>query len=465
MRGFQQRLGPEPRTILAALPPGDTMAILWLAALTGGHQFVPISPEGTPAEWKRLETRYTPDVHVTEAAPPETSGGMTALALTRNELDVDLDHWSRAADADDPTAGWQPREGVLHLMTSGTTGAPKGVSLSARRIAWVADQIRQNHRLTSSDRGLSVLPFFHVNAPVVSLCASLQAGAAVVIAPRFSKSRFWSWIEREQITWASVVPTIVALLLQTERPEWLPGDLRFVRSASAPLPVAHLRAFEQRFDLPLVETYGLTEAASTVAANPVPPGVHKPGSVGPALGADIRVCVPVEPDQHTDLRDVEPGEEGEICLFGPGIIDGYEDGAGSESFQGGWFRTGDLGRCDDEGYLYITGRLRDIIVRGGNNISPREVEEVLMEHPAVREVAVVGRPDPIQGEVPVAYVVVSGSPPGLEDDLCAFAVQHLSRYKVPVAFQIVDALPHAPNGKLQRRRIGEMAAEAAQGHV
>ena len=293
VRGFQARLGAQPRTILAALPPGETMAILWLAALTGGHQFVPISPESTAAEWKRVVARYAPDVRVTES-PPDASGPAAALTLTPGELDADLDRWSHAADVGDTAAGWQPREGVLHLMTSGTTGAPKGVSLSARRIAWVADQIRQNHGLTPSDRGLSVLPFFHVNAPVVSLCASLQAGAAVVIAPRFSKSRFWSWIEREQITWASVVPTIVALLLQTERPDWLPGALRFVRSASAPLPVAHLRAFEQRFDLPLVETYGLTEATSTVAANPVPPGVHKPGSVGPALGADIRVCVPLQ---------------------------------------------------------------------------------------------------------------------------------------------------------------------------
>ena len=171
-----------------------------------------------------------------------------------------------------------------------------------------------------------------------------------------------------------------------------------------------------------------------------------------------------KPDEHADLRDVEPGEEGEICIAGPGIIDGYEDGAGSDSFQDGWFRTGDLGHCDAEGYLYITGRLRDIIVRGGNNISPREVEEVLMEHPAIHEVAVVGRPDPIQGEVPVAFVVAPGSQPGLEDDLRSFAAQHLSRYKVPTAFHIVDALPHAPNGKLQRRRIGEMAGEAAQGH-
>ena len=238
-----------------------------------------------------------------------------------------------------------------------------------------------------------------------------------------------------------------------------------MRSASAPLPVAHLRAFEQRFGLPLVETYGLTEAASTVAANPVPPGVHKPGSVGPPLGADIRICVPLQPDEHADLRDVEPGEEGEICLAGPGIIDGYEDGADAESFQDGWFRTGDLGHRDEDGYLYVTGRLRDIIVRGGNNISPREIEEVLMEHPAVREVAVVGRPDPIQGELPVAYVVPQHPQPGLEDDLARFAAQRLSRYKVPAAFHIVDALPHGANGKIQRSHIGEETGEATQGHA
>lgn len=226
-----------------------------------------------------------------------------------------------------------------------------------------------------------------------------------------------------------------------------------------------IAAFEQRFGVPLVETYGLTEAASTVAANPVPPGVHKPGSVGLPLGAEIRICTPQQRDEREALRDVAPGEEGEICLTGAGVISGYEDGADADSFQDGWFRTGDLDHRDADGYLYVTGRLRDVIVRGGNNIAPREIEEALLEHPAVREVAVVGQPDAVQGELPVAYVVPRHPQPDLEAELADFAAKRLSRYKVPAAFHIVETLPHAANGKVQRSHIGDAADATRQGHA
>jgi acyl-CoA synthetase (AMP-forming)/AMP-acid ligase II len=469
VRDFQRRLGPEPRTILAMLPPGDAMAILWLAALTGGHEFVPLSTEATDEEQARMVARYSPDIFVREGAEetaaPESPGPGQMRLLTRGMLEQDLARWAGRDDAGDAVREWEPRAGTLHLMTSGTTGSPKGVRLTAAQIAWAADHIRVHHGLTPEDRGLSVLPFFHVNAPVVSLCASLMAGAAVAIAPRFSKRRFWSWIEREGIIWASVVPTIVAILLDTERPDWLPGTLRFARSASAPLPAAQLVAFEQRFGVPLVETYGLTEAASTVAANPVPPGIHKPGSVGLPLGVEICVRAPRQPDQSATSRDLPPGEEGEICLAGPSVITEYEGGEDAESFEDGWFRTGDLGHIDADGYLSITGRSRDMIVRGGNNIAPREIEEVLLEHPGVREVAVVGRPDPMQGEQPEAYVVPKHPAADLEAELAAFAAQRLSRYKVPAAFHTVEALPHAANGKIQRSQIGEEMNETPQGNA
>jgi acyl-CoA synthetase (AMP-forming)/AMP-acid ligase II len=469
VQDFQQRLGPEPRTILAMLPPGDAMAVLWLAALTGGHEFIPLSTEATADEEARMVARYSPDIIVRESAEgmmaPESPGAGQKRLLTRGTLEQDLARWAGRDIAADAVREWQPRAGTLHLMTSGTTGSPKGVRLTATQIAWAADHIRAHHGLTPEDRGLSVLPFFHVNAPVVSLCASLMAGAAVIIAPRFSKRRFWSWIEQERITWASVVPTIVAILLETEPPDWLPGTLRFARSASAPLPATQLAAFERRFGVPLVETYGLTEAASTVAANPVPPGIHKAGSVGLPLGVEIRVREPRQPDQPAPPRDLPPGEEGEICLAGPSVIAGYEDGEDAESFEDGWFRTGDLGHFDADGYLSVTGRLRDMIVRGGNNIAPREIEEVLLEHPDVHEVAVVGRPDPVQGEQPEAYVVPKHPAADLEAELAAFATQRLSRYKVPAAFHTVEALPHAGNGKIQRSQIGEEMNETPQGNA
>ncbi len=261
-------------------------------------------------------------------------------------------------------------------MTSGTTGDPKGVILDASQIAWTADHICTSHRLSPTDRGLTVLPFFHVNGPVVGLCASIMAGSTIVIARKFSRSHFWSWIEEYQVTWASVVPSIVMILLGTDKPAFLPGALRFMRTGTAALPATDLRAFEAKFGIPLIETYGLSEAASQVTANPLPPGRHKPGSAGLHVGVALRICRP-RADGDEDLHDVPRGETGEICISGPSVIPAYYGNADKESFQHGWFRTGDLGYQDEEGYLFLTGRLREVIIRGGENIAPREVKEDL----------------------------------------------------------------------------------------
>ncbi len=285
-----------------------------------------------------------------------------------------------------------------------------------------------------------MLLFFHVNGPVVGLCASIMAGSTIVIARKFSRSHFWSWIEAYDVTWASIVPTIVAILLGTSLPApqaglpaFLPGALRFIRTGAAALPATDLRAFEAKFGIPLIETYGLTEAASEVTANPVPPGRHKPGSADVPVGVSLRICRPrnelIQPAQHPDglrpncvqagckectdgddrMHDVPRGETGEICISGPSVISAYYGNADKEAFQDGWFRTGDIGYQDEEDYLYITGRLRDVIIRGGENIAPREVEEVLETYPAVREAAVIGRPDAVYGEQVVAYIVMNGS--------------------------------------------------------
>jgi acyl-CoA synthetase (AMP-forming)/AMP-acid ligase II len=346
-------------------------------------------------------------------------------------------------------------DGSLRLTTSGTTGDPKGVVLSARQIAWTADQVRLSHHLTTADRGLAVLPFFHINAPVVSLCASLLAGACVVVAPRFSVQRFWEWVERERITWVSVVPTIVALLLTTEKPPFLPGTLRFARSASAPLPVARHRAFEERFGIPLIETYGLSEAASQVTANPLPPAQRKHGSVGVPTGVELYVCEPLP-----GTCELPCGAVGEICVRGPNVIAGYEGDASASSFGAGWFRTGDLGYLDADSYLYITGRLREVINRGGEKIAPREIEELLLAHPAVSDAAVVGEPHPLYGQRVVAYITPrDGWDALVERQLRDYCAQRLSAYKVPEAFYSVPALPRNGNGKLNRQALRRLAGQ------
>lgn len=444
---LRQLLGSRPQTVAAALPGGIANAVVWLATLTGGHVLVPLPPDAPDDERARAAARTRPDVLIVDDA--DAAWGFrrpAARVITRWQIDELTEGASVPVE---PPVG-----GYVSLTTSGTTGEPKTVHLSERQVAWTAEQVRISHRLTASDRGLAVLPFYHVNAPVVSLAATLMAGGTVVVTWRFSLSRFWTWIEDYQITWASIVPTIVAILLRTERPAFLPGSLRYVRTASAPLPVAYLTGFERKFGVPVVETYGLSEAASQVTANPVPPGERRRGSVGLPVGVSIRICALRAAQRSVSLADLGPGKIGEICVSGPSVIDGYVGGAGADAFQDGWFRTGDLGYRDADGYVYITGRSRDLIKRGGETISPREIEEVLLEHSEVADAAVAGRPDPIYGERVIAYVVAENRLHfGLTECLRELCQQRLSAYKVPEEILLVDTLPRNQNGKLNRSRL------------
>jgi acyl-CoA synthetase (AMP-forming)/AMP-acid ligase II len=458
---LRRALGPFPRRILLAAPNGLSSAVVWLGALTGGHTLAPISPDAPLAERGRLAQRVHPDVLIVERGSDQ-SIAPHAMALTIAECERLI-----AAAQDAPLDGAEiappPAEGHCFLLTSGSTGEPKGVVLDARQILWAAEHIRASHELTAQDSGFTALPLYHVNAPVVSLCASLIAGSRLVIARRFSRSRFWGTLERHQVTWASVVPTMLAMLLDTEKPTFLPGALRFVRSASSPLPVSVLEAFEERFGVPVVETYGLSEAASQVAANPVPPGEHKPGSVGRPTGVAMRICQPRSESGYEPLRDVATGTSGEICICGPGVISRYVDGRAPDAFVDGWFRTGDLGYFDADGYLYIIGRERDVIIRGGETIAPREVEEAILATAYARDVAVVGAPDPLYGQRVVAYVVPTASwTAATAQEVRRQCALRLSAYKIPERFVPVKQLPRTPFGKLQRQALrAEVAALAA----
>jgi acyl-CoA synthetase (AMP-forming)/AMP-acid ligase II len=443
-------LGTRKHTLLLALPGGMVNAVLWISALSGGHQLVPLSPQASDEEKARLAAEYKPDiVFVEERCDIAKYRYFQATAITKEMCE----RWIKRA----PSLYLQPemtQEGRVCLSTSGTTGDPKGVELNERRVAWTADHVRSSHQLSSHDRGLTVLPFFHVNAPVVSLFASLLAGSTVIIARRFSRRNFWLWVERYDVTWVSIVPTIAAMLLETEKPAFLPGNLRFMRTGSAPLPAHVMRAFEQRFGILLIETYGLSEAASQVTANPLPPKQHKAGSAGVPVGTLLRICRPRTTDGNDDLVDVPVGETGEICVSGPSIIAGYRRQVGQDAFQDGWFRTGDLGYLDSDGYIFITGRSREVIIRGGENIAPREIEEALLSNPAVREAAAVGRPDNIYGEQVVAYVSVRGTwNEQMASDLRAYAAQRLSSHKVPVEIIALSTLPKNATGKIERRLL------------
>ena len=449
---LRRDLGDAPACVPLALPGGVENGLVWLSALTGGHTLLPFAPQATAHEAARLSSLFAPDVVVVERLEDASRLGICGARVMARET------WQGLLAAEAPAAGQAPGSvgGRICLLTSGSTGDPKGVLLEERQLAWTAEQIRSSHRLTPMDRGLAVLPFFHINAPVVSLLASLLAGSTVVIAPHFRRSHFWEWVERHSVTWASVVPTIVAMLLETEAPACLPGTLRFLRTASAPLPALQQRRFEQKFGVPIIETYGLTEAASQVCANPLPPERHLPGSVGRPVGFSLRICRPRTPAWRgpCPLEDVPTGGLGEICIAGPGLISAYVGEAGGAAFEGSWFRTGDLGYQDAKGYVYLTGRLRDVIIRGGENVAPREIEEVLLAHPAVSEAAVVGRPDPFYGEQVVAYVVASTPwTAELEDELRTLCAERLIPYKAPSDFVAIAALPRTHTGKLDRQRL------------
>jgi acyl-CoA synthetase (AMP-forming)/AMP-acid ligase II len=457
-QSMRKLLGDTPRNLFLTLSGGIADAILWLAALTGGHTLVPLAPDASYGEHRRAVSMFHPDVLIIDGDGdvPDLASHATQV-MTRQQCEALL--FQSYNEEIQPMA---TVEGHVCLMTSGTTGEPKGVILNANQIVWTADHIRSSHNLTPADRGLTVLPFFHVNAPVVSLCASIMAGSTVVIASHFSRTNFWNWIEKYKITWASIVPTIVAILLKTEKPAFLPGALRFVRTASAPLPAAHLNAFEAKFGIPVIETYGLSEAASQVTANPVPPGKHIAGSVGLPIGLALRVCQPRGEDENDKvLHDVAPGETGEICVRGPSLIHAYWGDRGNGAFQNGWFRTGDLGHQDRNGYVYITGRLRDVIIRGGENIAPREIEETLLSHPAIDDVVVVGRPDNIYGEQAVAFVVLceDWNPHDAIASLREYSTRHFSPHKVPSDFIVLHTMPRNHTGKVDRPLLREGSLE------
>lgn len=459
---MRQALGDNPHCIVITLSGGIVDFVIWLAALTGGHTLVPLAHDASPDERARAVSMYQPDMLIAERLEERdyfTHAGSPLTTLTYEKCDAIV----KEALATIPSSFLPFQEGRVCLMTSGTTGEPKGVVLQEHQIAWTAEHIRDNHQLTQDDRGFTPLPFFHVNAPVVSLYTSLITGSTVVIARKFSRTHFWEWVERYDITWASIVPAIVEILLTTDRPTFLPGKIRFFRTGSSSLPATTLKAFEEKFGIPLIETYGLSEAASEVAGNPLPPRKHKPGSVGLPVSVSLRICFPRMGDKDEVLRDVPSGETGEICISGPNVISAYYGNADAESFQDGWFRTGDLGYIDEEGYLYISGRSREVIIRGGENIAPREVEEVLQTHPAVRASAVVGRPDPIYGEQVVAFIVPRDRwNAELKKSLHDYAAQRLSPQKVPVEFIDIDTLPRNATGKVERHVLRERVLQAMQ---
>ena len=343
-----------------------------------------------------------------------------------------------------------PSPGAIALLmyTSGTTGMPKGVMLTHANLAANAHAISAEHELTSADRVLAVLPLYHINAFAVTMLAPLAHGGSLSMPAKFSAARFWE--QAAGCSWINVVPTMISYLLEGEAASPKRTlHIRFCRSASAALPPEHHRAFEAKFGIGIVETMGLTETVAPSFSNPLDAARRKLGSVGRASGCEACVIDAV-------LKPVADGTTGELAIRGPNVMRGYykNDEATRAAFTpDGWLRTGDLGHRDADGFFFVTGRIKELIIKGGENIAPREIDEALLAHPAVLDAAAVGIPDAHYGQEIMACVVLREGMTCSEEELRAFCVEHLGRYKTPKRLRFVTELPRGPSGKVQRLKL------------
>ena len=354
---------------------------------------------------------------------------------------------------DGPGGLAQPDDTALVLHTSGTTARPKMVPLTHRNLCISAGNIARVLRLTPTDRCLNVMPLFHIHGLVAATLSSLAAGASLVCTPGFYAPQFFEWLDHFRPTWYTAVPTMHQAILarvDENRGTIARSGLRFIRSSSSSLPPQVMADLERSFNVPVIEAYGMTEASHQIASNPLPPEARKPGSVGVPAGPEMAILA----DNGHGL--LPPGAIGEVVIRGPSVTSGYANNpeSNAEAFVDGWFRTGDQGYVDSEGYLYLTGRLKELINRGGQKISPREVDEVLLEHPAVAQAVTFAMPDKALGEDVAAAVVLRGSAV-TEKDLRRFAALRLADFKVPRRIVMVDEIPKGPTGKIQRIGLAE----------
>jgi acyl-CoA synthetase (AMP-forming)/AMP-acid ligase II len=345
-------------------------------------------------------------------------------------------------------------EGGIILASSGTTGTPKVVNLTIGQVLRTAHLVAEHNGLTGADRGFNPLPLWHINAEVVAVLATLVAGAAVAIDDKFHRTNFWSTVDRLGATWINAVPAIISRLVELRDDESVPSRVRFIRSASAPLAPALMSRFEDRIGIPVIETYGMTEAASQICANPLT-GSRKTGSVGRPVGVELRVT-PIDDESGSDY---DTSSIGQVEIRGPSVIRRYESDQLSDRFDPeGWLRTGDLGYLDEDGFLFLVGRSDDVINRGGEKIFPREIEEVVLEVRGVANAAVVGVDDEVFGQVPVLYIQVDphyGDVAEVVNHVRGAVTEEFARARRPEQIIVVEEMPAHATGKIQKRSLTE----------
>jgi len=460
---------------LAALgsAPGDKVAFLlnngqwavqlFLAVMANARVIVPIN--AVAGETQMLHVLSHCDADVVFVAPEFKDMLKALIAKTDRRISMievsesDGPLWpdSTAAvnpDIDKPIAD----DPALLLYTSGSTGLPKGAILSQQAVISGGKNVMLGHDLTSADRALCVLPVYHINGAMVTVMAPLVSGSSVVMPKKFSVKLYWLLVAEYQCTWSSIVPTMIKYLLDRAEiedfdfgNEELLEQFRFARSASAPLPAVVLKQWEETFYTPMIETLGLTETAGTVASNPMPPKIRKPGSVGLAVGNEIEIG-----NENGDIVSAET--VGELLIKGDNVLTEYYKNteATGGAFVNGWFRTGDLGVKDKQGYIFITGRLKELIIRGGENIAPREIDDILYKHEAILEAAAFGLDDEAYGQEVYACVALREGFSCTEEELMQSCEKDVGKVKMPKKIYFFDELPKGPSGKILRLKLPDL---------
>ncbi|MET3391493.1 MULTISPECIES: AMP-binding protein [Variovorax] len=447
-------LGMQPGdTVSVVMPNGLQTLRLLLGAMHGGFRVNPVNLLSQPEQMHYVLSHS--DCRMVCVAPEWESrvrGIVEAFdrPVKLMVVDPEGDALPGEEEAADDVPPPSPDAVALLMYTSGTTGNPKGVMLTQRNLAANAHAISIEHQLRPSDRVLAVLPLYHINAFTVTMLAPLAHGGSLAMPPKFSAGRFWEQATQTQCSWINVVPTMISYLLEGPRPPLAQTlSIRFCRSASAALPPEHLRAFEQMFGIGIVETMGLTETAAPSFSNPMDPAARKLGSVGRASGCMAGVV-------DAQLAAVPDGTTGELVIRGPNVMLGYyknEEATRASFTPDGWLRTGDLGHRDEDGFFFVTGRIKELIIKGGENIAPREIDEALLKHPAVLEAVSVGVPDRHYGQEIGACIVLREGSACSEEELREFAATVLGRYKAPGHYRFVQDLPRGPSGKVQRLKL------------
>ncbi len=435
---------------------GYQTAKIFLGAMYSGFVIAPLNLLAQPAHLEYvLEHSDTKVVFFTEDQRDKLRAATEKVNRKINLIEIDNDSeqiFPTSAALTDSLPEIDEEDEALLLYTSGTTGVPKGVVLSHKNVVAGGQYTCMAHKLGPRDRALCSLPVYHINGAVVTTVAPVISGGSVIMPHRFKVSNFWELISEYGCTWFSVVPTIISYLYAAtdiDGKNLKLDQLRFGRSASSALPTALHRDFEKKFKVPIIETMGLTETAAPVFSNPIDPTKRKFGSVGQPVGNEARIV-------GLDGSAVPRGASGEIMVRGDNVMKGYykaPDLTGRAVTSDGWLHTGDMGHMDEDGFVFVTGRLKELIIKGGENIAPKEIDEVLYCHPAVLDCAAVGIPDEHYGEEIMCCVVLKPGCKATEEELRDHCLCHLGQFKTPKLFKFLNDLPKGPSGKIQRRKL------------